>query len=483
MTSDEPFHLTVDSQSPTRATRSRRRLQFGLRTFVILTIVLGAGIGMVTRQILRANRQREIVSLLLSDGFAVGYDNEETRSQPRYLGWRGLWQDVDFWHNVVWIESPNTPWVKPGTLKMIGELPDLERLELSLPYEDKPAALHPFACRRRLKALSLRGRALQTGDLELIGACRQLMSLEICIGDRSSGELGVIRHLQQLRSLRVDGPLVDESVAAWEQFPRLEELHLDGARHLASKGLADLLRRHPTLRQVELIRLNFTLEICEALRDCRSIERLDLSQSELEDEHLAVLGELPKLSKLDIGHSEVTGTAFDGTGRFPALVELSARGSKIDDSGVALLAKLPKLKNLYLSQTRITDVACDFLGRCDLSKLALSYNPVSERGIGALRNERLEELYLEGTEVSPRVFAAAVDWPHLKILYLSKRAADEAELESVLENPELVRLYATGPISDEFAQRHQARFTLMPSIDPSDYKPPVWAIPLLQSPE
>jgi Leucine-rich repeat (LRR) protein len=484
MTSPKLSNPDADDRASTHPKQRWRWLQFSLRTFVILSVLVGTGVGMVTRQVLRANRQREIVERLFADGFQITYEGNVLVTDLSQIRDREVrdyyWRRVDLWNDVERIEGPQLfRTITPDTLKLIAELPELERLDLD-GLRKEVAAFPLLACRRRLKHLRIANYPLGPGDAARIAECTSLTSLELRVYEPSNQELGALHNLKQLRSLRIHGPLADDAVALWRHFPYLEELCLSNSSQPSSTLLADLLRRHPTLRRIQLVHFDGAPEVCEALRNCHSLERLDLSQSDVNDERLAILRDLPRLSKLDVGHTKVTGTVFEASGGFQELVELSARGSRFDDEGARRLANLPQLEDLYLSKTRITDAACEHLSRCHLVKLALSNNQLSDRGVAALGGQRLEELYLEGTDVSLGAFATPSDWPRLKVLYLSKRAKDEAEVAQVLQIPTLVRLYASGPIGGKFAREHAARFTLMPSVDPARSSYPLPAIPLLE---
>ena len=84
---------------------------------------------------------------------------------------------------------------------------------------------------------------------------------------------------------------------------------------------------------------------------------LDLSQSELKDEDLAIVKDLPHLQKLYIQQTDISNEGLVHLKDLQYLEYLNAYATKIDDEGLSTIAHLPRLKKLFLWQTVVTDTA------------------------------------------------------------------------------------------------------------------------------
>lgn len=454
---------SAENQPPAHGKRRLSRFQFGLRSLLVITLLVGAMVGILARRIALAQRQREIVTRLLEAGFVVQYDHgarDGAVAPSRPDDGVNFWQKLDFWHNVSQIQSiyfvPNSP----QTMRLIAELPHLEKIEFVVGFQDGAELPHfpRLACRKRLRLLRIGNFPLQRGDLIHIGECQSLASLEIRVEEDSSRQLAALDRLQQLASLRINGPVRDEGVAAWQHLARLEVLQLDDVQQVSGESLAALLLRNPGLRRVELGKANCTAEVCDALGQCRSLTQLSLPEAQLGDDGLTRLRGLRLLAGLDISRTQVHGMAFDGIDSFAGLRQLSAEGTPISDDGAFLVGRLPQLRSLNLSHTKVTDVACEHLSRHDLVTLNLANDNITDRGINSLHCERLAKLNLYETSVTARAFASASQWPSLELLILGKPTNSEDDLERVLQIPLLKKLYAHGEFSPEFQLRYSKRF-------------------------
>jgi hypothetical protein len=109
-----------------------QRLRISLRAMLILVIVVGGGLGWVTR---RAEVQREAVSAIKRTGAGVLYDWQFKNEilNPKREHWAPKWLvdriGVDFFGNVVYVGAA-TPNVDDSVLTAIGRLTSLERLDL-----------------------------------------------------------------------------------------------------------------------------------------------------------------------------------------------------------------------------------------------------------------------------------------------------------------------------------------------------------------
>lgn len=460
-----PIRISVVTPAA-RTQRSGWRPQFGLRSLLVLVLFFGALGGLASQLVVRTRRQQEVVNHLIGAGCFIHYENNWAKGAKTPLpDGPYFWQQIDFWRSV-WIVADNSRFVEhsPETLQMMAELPELRTIDVSFTPGSSAIPLPPLSRLKHLQNLRLTHHVLQPGDVGRIAECPTLETLQIEVDDASCHELAGLDALPRLGMLRIRGPLNDDAVAAWQHMARVSTLDLDNAAGLSGPRLADFIRRNPGLQLVYLTRAHCTVEVCDALKECRELKQLWLKDCELNDEGLVALRLLPKLGDLHVGGSQVRGSSFKGAGSFPALHSLTAAGSQIDDEGALHLSKLARLHTLDLSHTKISDAGCEYLGRRELTDLLLSNNRITDVGASALSGKRLDHLDLTGTDVSPIPFASPSRWPCLRMLHLGKRADREADLLQVLGNPALQWLFADGPVGNLFLQQHGGRFHLTPEI-------------------
>jgi hypothetical protein len=128
--------------------------------------------------------------------------------------------------------------------------------------------------------------------------------------------------------------------------------------------------------------------------DLADIERLTelrtlaISSAPVGDDILAIAGELPKLGVLQLINAAPSDAGLRKLAKAKHLVMLVIIGSPgIGDSGLAELGALDKLEILTLEGASVTDAGLVHLEKlANLQKLNLRGTPVTEAGIGKLRN-------------------------------------------------------------------------------------------------
>jgi hypothetical protein len=406
-----PEILISVAHRPVSTRRNGFRFQFGLRALIVLILVVGVASGILARCIARAKHQHEIVEELTWHRSLAKYDHGAKQGRGEYAAQgKYFWQQIDFWHNVIEVESDFFVPMQAHELKRIAELPALERLELRLDDRAAGSPLPRLACRNRLKHLRIWNR-LCAGDANRIAECTSLTSLAIRVDAQSERELRVLDRLSNLTSLSILGQVTDEVLSEWKHMTNLKDLLLDDVSAISEPVLTSLLRRNSDLINIQLRSANATIPVCEALGECGSLKSLSLFQSTLNEDGLSKLQGLGLLENLSIPYTDVTGNALSGANSFPQLRHLDVAGTKITDT---LVTKID--------------------------------------------GELIEELILAETEVSPAPFRDASRWPNLAFLSLGKPAGSEAELEQVLQLPNLQRLLADGPVTLAFRQRHDGRY-------------------------
>jgi cytochrome b561 len=88
---------------------------------------------------------------------------------------------------------------------------------------------------------------------------------------------------------------------------------------------------------------------------------LDLSGSAIGDDELKLLPTLPRLQRLSLARTRITGAGLAEMQHQPALEVLNLYGTEISDAAVTALAGLPALLTVYLDGTHITQRGVDAL--------------------------------------------------------------------------------------------------------------------------
>ncbi len=99
------------------------------------------------------------------------------------------------------------------------------------------------------------------------------------------------------------------------------------------------------------------------LKDLPKIVYLYLGSTSVTDQGLSHLQGLPNLTKLNLERTKITDVGLKHLGTLKNLTHLNLYGTEIGDAGLLHLKNLSKLKKLYLWQTKVTKA-----GVADLQK-------------------------------------------------------------------------------------------------------------------
>lgn len=186
-------------------------------------------------------------------------------------------------------------------------------------------------------------------------------------------------------------------LAAFEQFPEIEELQVEGVSDADLRHFAGMRRlRRLTLSGSQL--RGSGLKYFDALRH---LEHLNLRGADLSD-GLDSLKDLPSLTFLEASQSALTDSGLKGISRFPQLEALHLRQSKVTDGCLRHLAGLARLKTLGLSNCPVGDAGLSALGDVPaLRRLSLAETQITDAGINYLsRAHKLAVVDFNGTNVT-----------------------------------------------------------------------------------
>ncbi|QEC53800.1 putative membrane protein [Anseongella ginsenosidimutans] len=108
------------------------------------------------------------------------------------------------------------------------------------------------------------------------------------------------------------------------------------------------------------VRLPFTgrglqeMDITSLLPLKEQIAWMDLSEGNVQDDDLAVIGQFGSLSRLNLSGNPVSDKGLASLSSLKELTYLNLYGTAVSDAGLAALKGLEKLRSLYLWQTKVT---------------------------------------------------------------------------------------------------------------------------------
>lgn len=157
------------------------------------------------------------------------------------------------------------------------------------------------------------------------------------------------------RLARVLGLNISES-----RLPGLQAAPADAAALQQAREQGFIIKRIAPESNFLEVQLPFTgvgleeIPIKSLLPIKEQIAWIDLSDGNVQDGDLAVIGQLSSLSRLDLSGNPISDTGLSSLSGLKELTYLNLYGTSVSDDGLALLKGLEKLRSLYLWQTAVT---------------------------------------------------------------------------------------------------------------------------------
>ncbi len=404
--------------------RSRRFVQFRLRTLLLLTTLCALGLGFYHIKVRPYLRQHEAGVALSAMGLKLVW-------RPARPAWLmtlpRLFLDDEMLRECVAIHAEHCR-LRDSDLKHVRAMTRLQRLYLAgNPIGDQ--GLEHLRDLQALERLSLWGTNITDDGLRHIGRLKALKVLDIHAGYYAFGSQSVRRP-----SVGVFAPL---------------------AHQLLPPGVTSRL----------------SSQCLKHLRGATNLRTLYFSFT-LDDDSLTHLAALPQLRIRTLMVQDVTSTGFSVLPQFHDLETLWVERSSIGAGNLWYLTQLPNLRQLYFERiqaaqgdwrplsrmTRLEDLAflhasirdrgLKHLGvLCQLQTLSLRSARVTDRGVAHLSGLiDLRELDLRETRVTADVLSHLLAMRRLEALGLHVPLDDEA-VEMLSRLPSLTRLL--GPPSHE----------------------------------
>lgn len=407
MSAAEPQAAEIATNASSRPAQAKRprRFQIGLREAIIYMVILSAVFGLLGRAIDRMRRQERVISYLHSRGFRVDYHEPVglTRlvcgiSYDEWPEWqRHMLLEVEGAYQTSRFFSPATQPEEDEFWRNLTQLPALETLSVS---KSLSTGLHLdlLPSRRRLKWLYWQA-PLSSQEIEQVSRCSELLSLDIRVEPSAAAALDRLSRLEKLKRLSTT-TATPEAVEAWSTFTRLEAMFIRDASQVPGVSWGKLLARNPALVQLALCGCTSTAQACAGLEESQYLSTLDLSGSDADDEALSLLRSLPRLERLLLDRTQVTGIGFEPVSPhdWKELKVISLSRSKINAAGLEAFAKMRQVPDLDLSHNSLDDaVFANLPTELPFVSIDVSDNDITDATIERLAIGGAQNIYAKRT--------------------------------------------------------------------------------------
>lgn len=329
----------------------RPRFQYGLRSLLLLMLVVCLGLGWYVE---RVRRQRRAVALL-ADVRAIAEYYDSHYGEPGFH--RKVANDISVFESPTRVservesllptrlrDALGVDFFRPvDSLVLFEAVPECCRdlpgvRHAAFPHRVVDEDLINIGALRDLKRLLIVDSCVSDAGMKLITQCRKLKCLEIaCWHSWLPSEGG--QHYWRWHQ-----PITDAGLAPLADLRQLKQLTLRGAA-VSGAGLSCL----SSMPDLEVLQLNSTKLTDEGLTHLTGLRRLrlvDLSDTAVGDAGLACLANLPNLDVLDLSRTLVTDKCLPTIRSLPFLRLLCLKGTAITDNGLGILGELSSLKRL-----------------------------------------------------------------------------------------------------------------------------------------
>ena len=194
-------------------------------------------------------------------------------------------------------------------------------------------------------------------------------------------------YFQEVISVRLDGPVTAETMAAVGSLDRLESVLLEKATKIDG-GLAKL-RGLTRMKRVNVTSPSVTDADLAILGQLPELESIWLTGADIGDAGLAQLAGLRKLVALNLANTpRVTDLGFEHLSPIlPPLKSLELARTGVGDPSMRLVGQFQGLTDLDISRTRVTDDGVARLSKLvNLHSLGLGGTAITDRGLASLQD-------------------------------------------------------------------------------------------------
>lgn len=411
----------------------RFRLQYSLKTFLLFSALLAFPLGFLAWPFRLWYAEQRAIEQILSQGGAV-YDQSQSlkswdwqalwygkpgrRFEVRFSGPELAQADLSALPRLAGLRglTLNDSPLPPGALPILAELTRLERLDVNRTDLDDQG-LVAMRDLTDLKPLELYGTKVTEGGLVHLARLQQLELLEIGHLQLTNQGLSRLAPLTRLYGrLRLGDWVTDAGMPGLAGMTQLTDLDL-GMTHVTDQGLAALAGMH------DLRRLNLNRNVGDAglahLKNLTDLASLSAGSPQTTNAGLASLARMTKLQDLRLRQSFVDGAGLAHLVGMQDLRVLDLSQCPVDDDAVVQLVRQhPRLERLDLGYTRVTGTALPAIAQLkNLRHLNLSRTPVTVAALKTLGPDSpITWLDLYGTRVGDDLVEILASIPNLQIL-------------------------------------------------------------------
>jgi len=288
-----------------------------------------------------------------------------------------------------------------------------------------------------LKRLYIKKSSLTNSGLRHLSNLPTLEELEIGEGKINDEGLAHLVKLPSLTYLMIWGETFsDKGMAHLKDIPSLRILHLGSVPAITDVGV-EHLSLHDKLESINFYwNRNITNQGAVYLSRMKSLKKLNVGHSQINDDGLSHLSKVKTLEYLVLPHSGITDTGLVHVIQLENLKYLkvgSAGKSPLTDKSLSCVGKLKNLQKLQIGGAGFSDEGMDYIvGLHNLKKLSLSKaDQLTNTGLAKLgRLKSLTELMLGN---SPNISIAGLKslntLKNLKSLNIRKIAQDNSVMD------------------------------------------------------
>jgi Leucine-rich repeat (LRR) protein len=386
--------IAASSSHPKRRWRPR----YGLRTLLVVMVVLGIGLAYFANLWRRVQHQRQIVGKIEEADGQVSYSHQflsqesldhtldadfvsdryiETQGEPRQrirttstgtvtdfetppgpkairlIFGDDVYADVELVSFLWALDAADT--VDPRVLL---ELPELKVVVLSGPQVNDEW-LNCIAQVPKLRVLSLAGSeqgTISTDNLKRLSRSSQLESLSLggsWVQDETVKGIAPLRQLRSLGLARIPN-VTSVLFAQLDELTELRQLVVNRAERIGDEN-AEHLSQLQNLQTLWLIDTSISDATLLHVSQLTRLQWLDLSQTNVGDSGMVHLAKLANLKRLNLAHTYVGDQGLLPLARLPQLRHLKLGGANITDDGLPVIGRMTQLESLELWPSFVTD--------------------------------------------------------------------------------------------------------------------------------